>query len=68
MDKAKLGIALYTVLGAALAAAGGAMGYMYATGSRGLGSPADYLVAAGAIAALAIGLHWLIVGLASLRD
>lgn len=68
MDRVRLGILLYTVIGLALAAAGAAAGYMVATGELPLQGPQGYLAAAAALAGLVVGLHWAIVGAASLRD
>lgn len=68
MDKAKLGILLYTLLGAALAVGGMAAGYAETRGELPSQGAAGLALMAASLIAIMIGLHWLIVGIASLRD
>ena len=68
MDKAKLVIAIYTIIGLLLMILGALLAVETITGALGLRETMMYIVVILAIFMMFLGLHWLIVGIASLRS
>ncbi len=68
MDKARLVIAIYTIIGLLLVILGALLTLETITGALGLRETMMYIVVSLAIFMVFLGLHWLIVGIASLRS
>ncbi len=68
MDKARLVIAIYTIIGLLLAVLGALLTLEAVTGALGLRETMMYIVITLAIFMVFLGLHWLVVGIASLRS
>lgn len=68
MDRARVIVAIYTVMGLILVLIGAILSNQLIQGVLPVEGLFFYVLAVSAIAMVFIGLHWLIVGLASLRS
>jgi uncharacterized membrane protein len=68
LDRARAIIAIYTVMGLVLMLIGVILSNQLIQGALLVERPLFYVLIVSAVVMLFIGLHWLIVGLASLRS
>jgi len=68
MDKVRLVIAIYTIIGLLLMILGAILALETITGALSLRETMMYIVVTLAIFMVFLGLHWLIVGIASLKS
>ena len=68
MDRARVIVAIYTVMGIILVLIGTVLSNQLTQGALPVEGPFFYVLAVSAVVMVFIGLHWLIVGLASLRS